>query len=137
MLSALHVGVRLFHLLQRVDAVDQRFDLAILQQRKNMRQNFFNHHRFLCKCLGAQCGPGHGDAFHQQRREIHFGLETPHVRDVDDAAFRCGEVQVFLYIVAPDHIENDIYLVIESQLGEDGFKVIGLVVNRTGSAVRL
>jgi hypothetical protein len=104
MLPALHARLGFLNLFERKYAVYYGPDDTALQVGVERLHDFAGHDRLLFEGLGPQGRAGDREPFQQQGDEIQFRLRTAGEGDVDDAAFRCRDIEIFLDEVAAGHI---------------------------------
>ena len=92
-------------------------------------QDFLHHDCLLGEGLGTQRGAGQGEPFHQHRAEIDLRPGAADKGDIDDASLRRGNIDVFLDKIATGDIENHVDAVLQPQLLQYRFEILGFVVD--------
>src|ERR1700681_4362763 len=108
MARAFEQAMGLAGLLKRGGAVGERLNPTGIEQRPYLAPQRRRHRAFIGDAARAQTRAGERQALAHDRAEIDLGDHAALRRDTDMETLNREAAQIFLNVVAADHIEDDI-----------------------------
>src|SRR6516225_5885872 len=125
MRTRLHPPVRLRNILQAMEAVDNRLDLSLGDQRPYSLLQLLSDFGLALHRLRAKARAGDGELFCHDESDIDLALNRFHVVDEDQPAAWGERTQIADGVRAAYHVEDHVDAAIRGQLADSGLEIGG------------